>query len=50
MRLRYEIRREVAPYFGIAWFRSLGKTAELMRSSGEDPSVLQLVAGIRFWL
>jgi copper resistance protein B len=49
LRLRYEIRRELAPYIGIAWVRRLGKTADLARSSGEDPSDLQAVAGIRFW-
>jgi len=49
LRLRYEIRREFAPYVGIAWFRRLGKTADLVQASGQDPSVLQAVAGIRFW-
>jgi len=50
LRLRYEIRREFAPYVGLAWLRSLGKTAELMRDAGEDPSVFQIVAGVRVWL
>jgi copper resistance protein B len=50
LRLRYEIRRECAPYLGVAWFRRLGKTADLAREAGQDPSVLQFVAGIRFWL
>ena len=50
LRLRYEIRREFAPYLGVAWFRRLGKTADLAREAGQDPSVLQFVAGIRFWL
>jgi len=50
LRLRYEIRRECAPYVGVAWLRSLGKTADLVREAGEDPSVVQFVAGIRFWL
>ena len=50
LRLRYEIRRECAPYVGVAWLRRLGKTAELVRASGQDPSVVQFLAGIRFWL
>jgi copper resistance protein B len=50
LRLRYEIRRECAPYVGVAWLHSLGKTADLVREAGEDPSVVQFVAGIRFWL
>ena len=49
-RLRYEIRRELAPYVGVAWLRRLGKTADLVRAAGQDPSVLQVVVGIRFWL
>ena len=50
LRLRYEIRREVAPYIGIAWLHSLGKTADMLREAGQQPSVVQFVAGIRFWL
>jgi copper resistance protein B len=50
LRLRYEVRREFAPYLGIAWLRSLGKTAELVREAGEAPSVLQIAVGVRFWL
>jgi copper resistance protein B len=50
LRLRYEIRREFAPYLGVAWFRRLGDTADLVRAAGQDPSVFQVVAGIRFWL
>ena len=50
LRLRYEFRREFAPYLGVAWLRRLGKTADLVSASGQDPSVLQVVAGIRFWL
>jgi copper resistance protein B len=50
LRLRYEIRREFAPYVGVAWLRRLGKTADLVSAAGQDPSVLQVVAGVRFWL
>ena len=32
MRLRYEITREFAPYFGIHWLRRFGDTADLARS------------------
>jgi copper resistance protein B len=49
LRLRYEFRREFAPYIGVVWERSLGKTADMARNAGEDPSVLQVLAGIRFW-
>jgi len=49
LRLRYEIRREVAPYVGVAWRRSFGSTADFARAEGEDASDLQLLAGIRVW-
>ncbi len=49
LRLRYEIRREIAPYIGVAWVRRFGKTADLVRASGEDASDLQALAGVRFW-
>lgn len=48
-RVRYEIRREFAPYVGVQWERKLGQTASMARSSGEDPSVLFFVAGLRIW-
>ena len=49
IRLRYEIRREFAPYLGIAWQRKLGGTADFARAAGEDRSAWQLVAGVRSW-
>jgi copper resistance protein B len=49
MRLRYEVRREIAPYIGVVWERKLGDTADFARSSGEDRESLQLVFGARFW-
>ena len=49
MRLRYEVRREIAPYVGIAWERKLGDTADFARLSGEDERTLQLVFGARLW-
>jgi copper resistance protein B len=49
LRLRYEIRREFAPYIGISWNRKLGETADLAESEGEDTNITSFVAGIRFW-
>jgi copper resistance protein B len=49
LRLRYEFRREIAPYVGVAWVRSFGNTADLLRASGEDASDIEFLAGIRFW-
>jgi copper resistance protein B len=49
LRLRYEIRREFAPYIGIAQEWKVGTSADYARADGEDPSVTNFVAGIRFW-
>jgi copper resistance protein B len=49
IRLRYEVRREIAPYVGVAWERTLGDTADFARASGEDWRSLRLVFGARFW-
>ena len=48
LRLRYEIRREVAPYIGVAWKQTVGETANRL-PDGEDPRSLSFVAGLRLW-
>lgn len=49
LRLRYEIRREFAPYIGVHWERKFGETADLARDEGEDVNDLLFVAGLRAW-
>ncbi|WP_256675904.1 copper resistance protein B [Pseudomonas sp. R5(2019)] len=49
LRLRYEIVRQFAPYIGISWSRSYGKTADLIRDQGGDIEEARFVAGIRMW-
>jgi len=49
LRLRYEFRREFAPYVGLNWSRVFGSTAALFRDEGRDPDDLQFVAGLRVW-
>jgi copper resistance protein B len=49
LRLRYEFRREVAPYVGITRVRSFGRTADFVRAAGDDPDDTRWVAGIRVW-
>lgn len=49
LRLRYEIRREFAPYIGINWSRQFGDTADFTEEEGGDTSDTQIVAGIRAW-
>lgn len=48
-RLRYEIRREFAPYIGLRGIRRLGTTAEFARDAGEDKRAVEFLAGLRFW-
>jgi len=49
LRLRYEIRREFAPYLGVVWTRQIGDTADLAGARGEDTSEYAVVAGFRVW-
>jgi len=49
MRLRYEIKREFAPYIGIEQEWKIGDSASYARLFGEDPSVTNYVVGVRFW-
>ena len=49
LRLRYEIRREIAPYIGVTWNRTYGKTADYATTEGEDRSEARLVLGVRLW-
>lgn len=49
LRLRYEVRRNFAPYVGISYDEKFGDTADLSRAVGEDPSATSLVLGLRAW-
>lgn len=49
LRLRYEIRREIAPYIGVRWERLYGDTRDLARAAGESPSSTSVVLGLRAW-
>lgn len=49
LRLRYEIRREFAPYIGVNWSKKYGNTADFARAEGSDVSDSQFVLGIRAW-
>lgn len=49
LRLRYEIRKEFAPYIGVEWSRSFGDTADYAQARGEDADATRLVAGIKAW-
>ncbi len=49
LRLRYEIVREFAPYIGVEQEWRIGRGATYARAAGDDPSVTNIVFGIRFW-
>jgi copper resistance protein B len=49
LRLRYEIRREFAPYVGVHWERKFGRTADLAGAEGDGASDIGLVLGLRAW-
>jgi len=49
LRLRYEIKREFAPYIGVNWNKKYGNTATFAKNEGEKVDDTQFVAGIRVW-
>jgi len=49
LRLRYEIRREFAPYVGVSWGRRFGHSADYARARGQDVSDTSFVVGLRAW-
>jgi copper resistance protein B len=49
LRLRYEIRRQFAPYVGVEWVRKVGDTADFARAKGLETSNVAVVAGLRLW-
>jgi uncharacterized protein involved in copper resistance len=49
LRLRYEGRREFAPYIGVSWERQFGDTARFSRARGDATGGFSFVAGVRTW-
>lgn len=49
LRVRYEWRRELAPYLGVRWVNHFGDSADFRRAAGEDSDEWQWLAGIRAW-
>jgi len=49
LRLRYELRRELAPYIGVTWDRTYGETRDFAEAAGNTASRVRLVAGLRLW-
>ena len=49
LRLRYDIRREFAPYVGVQYRRAFGQTRQYLRDEGEDAGGWSLLTGVRVW-
>jgi copper resistance protein B len=49
VRLRYEIRRQFAPYVGFDWDRAFGGSAGLRRANAGSAADSTFVAGLRIW-
>jgi copper resistance protein B len=49
LRLRYEVRREFAPYVGVSHARRFGRTADYARAEGESRDDTRLTVGLRAW-
>ena len=49
LRLRYEVRRELAPYFGVTFRQSFDSTAQRVQREGGVPNALEFVVGLRMW-
>jgi copper resistance protein B len=50
LRLRYDLSARFAPYLGLSWERSLGRTARFARAAGEDVVAKSVVVGVRsYW-
>ncbi|MDQ3143288.1 MAG: copper resistance protein B [Pseudomonadota bacterium] len=49
LRLRYDIRREFAPYVGVQYRRAFGATRRFLREEGEEAGGWSLLTGVRVW-
>lgn len=49
LRLRYEVRRELAPYIGLSWTGQYGKTKDFAEEDGRSTGGVRLVSGVRVW-
>jgi copper resistance protein B len=50
VRLRYLVRRELAPYVGVSWNWKFFGTKDLARANGEPSSLARLALGVRLWM
>jgi copper resistance protein B len=48
-RLRYELKREIAPYVGVTWSNKWAKTADFAEAAGDGTDGARFVTGLRLW-
>lgn len=49
LNLRYEIRREFAPYIGVSYEQKIGNTAKYSRNIGQKTESVAWLIGLKFW-
>lgn len=49
LRVRYEFKREFAPYVGVTWNHKFFDTADFAREDGESVRSTRLALGVRLW-
>ncbi|MCH2457273.1 MAG: copper resistance protein B, partial [Henriciella sp.] len=49
LRLRYEIRREFAPYVGVEWQSAFGETRDMIAAAGGKGDDIVFLVGLRTW-
>ena len=49
LRLRYEFRKELAPYVGVEWSRAFGDTADYIEARGGEADDIRFVVGLKAW-
>ena len=49
LRLRYEFKREVAPYIGVEWQSAFGETRDMIKAAGRNGDEVVFLAGLRTW-
>lgn len=49
LRVRYEFKREFAPYVGVTWNHKFFDTADFAREDGESVRSTRLAVGVRLW-
>lgn len=47
LRLRYEVKREIAPYIGVRYHFLTGETADFAEAAGQDTEAFYILTGVR---